>query len=116
MTRAAAAKSTLAHSRSCPSAATPGAVVTNLFTPDSDWISYHTVVSTPDDQIALAPGYPQRDWHQNGRHYYEYNMGDVKILDFFAYVSARYDVKREIYKGVNIEVYHAPAHPSMSMT
>ena len=52
---------------------------------------------------------------QNGRHYYEYDMGDVKILDFFAYVSARYNVRREVYNGVagpvSIEVYSAPAHP-----
>jgi ABC-2 type transport system permease protein len=88
----------------------PWGSVTNAFTPDSDWISYHTVVSTPDDQIAFAPGYLQRDWHQSGRHYYAYDMGDVKILDFFAYVSGRYDVKRENYKGVNIEIYHAPQH------
>ena len=87
---------------------------TSLFTPDSDWISYRTVVSTPDDQIALAPGYLQRDWHQNGRHYFDYNMGDVKILDFFAYVSGRYNVKRAVYQGVNgpinIEVYATPSH------
>jgi ABC-2 type transport system permease protein len=88
----------------------PWGSVTNLFTTDSDWISYHTVVNTPDDQIALAPGYLQRDWHQNGRHYYAYDMGEVKILDFYAYVSGRYDVKRENYKGVNIEIYHAPQH------
>ena len=40
-------------------------------------------------------------------------MGDVKTLDFFAYVSARYDVKREMYQGVAnpiaIEVYHDAA-------
>lgn len=84
---------------------------TNIFTTDSDWIQYHTVVSTPDTQIALAPGYPQREWHVNGRHFYEYSMGDQPILDFFSYVSGRYAVKRETYKGVNIEVYSAPAHP-----
>lgn len=83
---------------------------TNIFTPQSDWITYHTVVSTPDDQIAVAPGYLQRDWHSNGRHYYAYDMGDVKMLDFFAYISGRFAVKRETYKGVNIEVYHAPQH------
>jgi ABC-2 type transport system permease protein len=88
----------------------PWGSVTNLFTTDSDWISYRTVVSTPDDQIAFAPGYLQRDWHQNGRHYYAYDMGEVKILDFYAYVSGRYEVKRENYKGVNIEIYHAPQH------
>ncbi|MGI4828142.1 MAG: ABC transporter permease/M1 family aminopeptidase [Janthinobacterium lividum] len=84
---------------------------TSLFTTDSDWIRFHTVVSTPDSQIALAPGYPVRDWHSNGRHYYEYSMGDQPILDFFSYVSGRYAVKRTTYKGVNIEVYSAPQHP-----
>ena len=94
---------------------------TNLFTKDSDWITYNTVVSTSDrdsegqPQIAIAPGYLQRDWHQNGRHYFAYSMGDVKILDFFAYVSARYDVRRDVYQGVNgpinIEVYYDPHHP-----
>jgi hypothetical protein len=89
--------------------------VTNLFSPQADWITFHTVVSTPDDQTALAPGYLQREWHANGRHYYEYSMGDVRILDFGAYVSARYNVKRETYPGaignINIEIYSAPAHP-----
>ena len=87
----------------------------NLFVPEADWISYRTVVSTPDDQIALAPGYLQREWRQNGRHYFDYNMGDVKILDFYAYVSGRYNVKRDVYQGANgpitFEVYSAPAHP-----
>ncbi len=88
---------------------------TNLFTPQADWVAYQTVLSTPDDQVALAPGYPTREWHQNGRHYYEYSMGDLKIQDFFAYVSGRYNVRRESYPAingnVNIEVYSAPAHP-----
>ena len=83
----------------------------NLFTTDSDWIRFHTVVSTPDTQIALAPGYPQRQWHADGRNFYEYSMGDQPILDFFSYVTGRYNVKRETYKGVNLEVYSAPAHP-----
>jgi ABC-2 type transport system permease protein len=82
--------------QTCPTAATPTTAVTNLFSPQSDWITYHTVVSTSDDQIALAPGYPNGTWHQNGRHYFEYNMGDVRIADFFAYVSGRYDVKRDV--------------------
>jgi ABC-2 type transport system permease protein len=98
-----------------PARGDPVGSTTNLFTPQSDWITFHTVVSTSDDQIALAPGYPVREWHQNGRHYYEYSMGDVKVLDFAAYVSGRYSVKREVYPGaegnVNIEIYSAPAHP-----
>jgi ABC-2 type transport system permease protein len=92
----------------------PAGTLTNLFTPHSDWISYHTTVSTSDDQIALSPGYLTREWHANGRRYFTYDMGDIKTLDFFAYVSARYEVTRQIYPGVAnpiaIEVYHTPAH------
>ena len=83
---------------------------TSLFTSDSDWISYKATVSTPDDQIAMTPGYLQKQWHQNGRNYYTYDMGQVKILDFFSFVSGRYTVAKENYKGVEIEVYHTPAH------
>ena len=61
--------------------------VRNLFTRQSDWIHYQTTVSTSADQIALAPGYLQKDWVANGRHYFSYDMGDVQTLDFFAYIS-----------------------------
>ncbi len=87
----------------------------NLFGPNSDWITYHAVVSTSADQIALAPGYPEKTWTANGRHYYEYNMGDTHIQNFHAYISGRYAVQREVYEGpsgpVNLEVYYDPAHP-----
>src|SRR6185312_4617476 len=89
----------------------PWGSVHNGFTANSDWISFHTVVSTPDDQIALSPGYLQRDWHANGRHYFAYDMGGVKIADFFSYISGRYTVKKENYKGTNIEVYYDYHHP-----
>ena len=98
----------------------PVGTVTNLFTPNSDWITYRTTVSTSDSdsegqsQIAISPGYLTREWHENGRHYFSYDMGDVKTLDFYAFISARYDVKREMYQGaanpIAIEVYHIPAH------
>jgi ABC-2 type transport system permease protein len=88
--------------------------VTNIFTVDSDWISYKTTVSTSADQIALAPGYLQKDWTANGRHYVTYDMGDVRTLDFFAYISGNYQVTRDTYQGVDgpiaIEVYHLPEH------
>ena len=71
----------------------------NLFTANSDWITYHTVVSTSDDQIAIAPGLLLRAWQQDGRRYYEYSMGSTHILDFFAYMSARYTVRKEQYAG-----------------
>jgi hypothetical protein len=85
-----------------------------------DYIKFRTTVSTSDfdnegqPQIAIAPGYLQKDWHQNGRHYFTYDMGDVPMADFFNFNSARYEVTRDVYQGVdgpiNLEVYHIPAH------
>ena len=42
----------------------------------------------------MAPGYLQKEWTQNGRHYFHYMM-DQPILPFFSYLSARYAVKHE---------------------
>jgi hypothetical protein len=87
----------------------------NLFSPNSDWITFHTVVSTSPEQIAIAPGYLQREWQQNGRHYYEYSMGDTHVQNFYSFISGRYTVRREMYQGVNgpinLEIYYDPAHP-----
>lgn len=92
----------------------PAGSVTNLFSPSADWITFHTTVSTSDDQIALSPGYLSRDWHANGRHYFTYDMESARMADFFAYISGRYQVKREMYTGVAnpiaLEVYHDAAH------
>jgi ABC-2 type transport system permease protein len=86
----------------------------NLFTMNSDWVTYHTVVSTSDDQMAIAPGYLARSWQKDGRRYYEYGMGSTHILDFFAYMSARYATRKQSYAGSNgpisLEVYYDPAH------
>jgi ABC-2 type transport system permease protein len=93
----------------------PAESCVNLFTANSDWITYHTVVSTSDDQLAIAPGYLQKDWHQGGRHFFEYSMGSTHMLDFYAYLSGRYQVRKAVYVGasgpVNLEVYYDPAHP-----
>jgi len=82
----------------------------NIFLKQSDWITYHAIVSTSADQIAIAPGYLQRQWQEGGRNFFEYSMGSTNILDFFAYISARYQVRRENYKGTNLEVYYTPGH------
>ena len=93
----------------------PGHSVNNVFfAQESDWVTYHTIVSTSSDQIAVAPGYLQREWNDNGRHFFEYSMGSTHILDFFAYISARYEMRKETYHGaggdIALEVYYDPAH------
>jgi ABC-2 type transport system permease protein len=76
---------------------------------DADWISFDTTVSTAADQIALAPGMLQKEWTANGRRYFHYRM-EQPMLNFFAYLSARYTVKSTQHDGVAISVYYNPEH------
>lgn len=76
---------------------------------DADWVTFETTVSTSADQMAIAPGYLQKEWTENGRHYCEYKM-DSKILNFYAFLSARYEVKRDKWNDVNIEIYYNKGH------
>jgi ABC-2 type transport system permease protein len=86
-----------------------------FFRGESDWVTYHTTVSTSQDQTAVAPGYLQRQWQAGGRNFYEYSLGSTHILNFFAYLSGHYQVRKETYHGANgdvaLEVYYDAAHP-----
>lgn len=81
----------------------------SMFGADADWIDFETTVSTSGDQIALAPGYLQRSWTENGRNYYHYKM-DQKMMPFFAYLSANWQVKKGEWNGIPIEIYHDAKH------
>jgi ABC-2 type transport system permease protein len=68
------------------------------------------IISTSLDQIAVAPGSLVREWQQNGRRYFEYKL-DHSSLFFFSFISAHYEVAREDWKGIKIEVYYLKEHP-----
>jgi ABC-2 type transport system permease protein len=76
---------------------------------DSDWIDFEATVSTSQDQIAIAPGYLQKEWVEDGRKYFHYKM-DSKILNFYAFNSARYEVKKELWNGISLEIYYHKPH------
>jgi ABC-2 type transport system permease protein len=76
---------------------------------DSDWVRFETTISTAPDQIALAPGYLEREWTADGRRYFHYRM-DQPTLNFFSFQSARYAVKRDRWNDVALEVYYDPHH------
>jgi ABC-2 type transport system permease protein len=82
----------------------------NLFTTDSEWVTFHAVVSTSADQIAIAPGYLKREWRENGRHFFDYDMGSVKINDFFSFLSGHFNVKSDQWKNVKLEIFYQPGH------
>ncbi|MDX2285407.1 MAG: M1 family aminopeptidase [Bacteroidia bacterium] len=85
-----------------------------LFANDADWIGFEAVVSTEPDQIALAPGYLEREWNENGRRYFHYKM-DSKMAKFWNISSARYTVQRDVWKApdgrdISLEIYHHASH------
>ncbi len=87
----------------------------NFISAESDYVTFEAIISTAPDQIAIAPGYLQKEWTENGRKYYHYNMGEAKDFLFFNVISARYEVLRDKWVGkdgkmVNIEIYHHPTH------
>tara|TARA_R110002049_G_scaffold304526_2_gene499858 strand:+ start:321 stop:3704 length:3384 start_codon:yes stop_codon:yes gene_type:complete len=76
---------------------------------DSDWIDFEATVSTSEDQIAIAPGYLQKEWTEKGRRYFHYKM-DSKILNFYAFNSAKYEVVKDTWNDVNLEIYYHKGH------
>jgi ABC-2 type transport system permease protein len=89
---------------------------------EADWVHFETVVSTSPDQLALAPGYLEREWTENGRRYFHYAM-DAPMLPGWAYLSADWAVKKDRWVGpvatgtgpaatdtVEIAIYYHPDH------
>jgi ABC-type transport system involved in multi-copper enzyme maturation permease subunit len=86
----------------------------SLFGDDADYIRFEMVIGTEADQIAIAPGYLQKEWKDNGRQYFHYAM-DVPMVNFYSIVSARYEVLRDTWKNssgntVNLEIYYHKGH------
>ena len=81
----------------------------SLIGDDADNIFFEIIMSTSEDQIAIAPGYLQKDWIENNRHYFHYKM-DVPMFNFYSMVSARYVVAHDKWNDVNLDVYYHKQH------
>ncbi|RMD87130.1 MAG: hypothetical protein D6807_08450, partial [Alphaproteobacteria bacterium] len=77
---------------------------------DADWVRFRTTVSTSGDQIAVAPGYPVREWTDGGRRYVTYEM-DAPMQNLVAWLSGRYERRHAEWNGVSLDVYYHPGHP-----
>jgi ABC-type transport system involved in multi-copper enzyme maturation permease subunit len=76
----------------------------------SDWVDMSVIISTTPDQIAIVPGSLVREWQQDGRRYFEYKL-DHPSLNFCAFMSGRYEVAREVWNGIKLEVYYLKEQP-----
>lgn len=87
----------------------PTALGTNNLTRDADWIDFEATVSTSKDQIAIAPGYLQKEWIEDDRRYFHYKM-DQKMLNIYSFNSARYEVKKDVWNDIALEIYYHKGH------
>lgn len=85
------------------------ALMNNYVSADADWITYEAIVSTSDDQIGITSGDLVREWNENGRNYYHYKM-EQKVINFFAFISAKYEVQKDEWNGIPVEVYYQKGH------
>lgn len=66
---------------------------------------FETVVSTSLGQTAIAPGYLKRQWVEGDRAYFYYKM-DAPIWSFYSFLSGDYEVRRDTWNDIAIEVYY----------
>ncbi|MBL8263451.1 MAG: ABC transporter permease subunit [Xanthomonadaceae bacterium] len=100
----------LGEPRRMPKLEDEAARASTYITDDADWIDFRTTVCTAPDQIALSPGYLQKEFVRDGRRCFSYAM-DRPMLNFYSYLSARWQVKKGMYKDVPIEIYYDVKHP-----
>ncbi|MEX0678890.1 MAG: M1 family aminopeptidase [Pirellulales bacterium] len=70
---------------------------------------FRAVLSTSADQIAVTQGELQREWLKDGRRYFEY-VADRPIWPAISFSSAGYEVARDKWNDVTLEIYHDKKH------
>lgn len=76
----------------------------------SNYLNIETKISTSEAQIAIAPGdLIAEKGGENGRNYYHYKT-PKKVKFNFSFHSANYKKWGEVYKDIDIAVFHHPNH------
>jgi hypothetical protein len=71
----------------------------------TDQTLFEAVVSTDEDQVAVAPGKLHRTWEKDGRRYFHYAT-NAPIPNQYAFFSAKYAVDEVKWNNVTIQVFH----------
>jgi ABC-2 type transport system permease protein len=81
----------------------------NAFSANADWVEADITVTTDADQTPIAPGYVLSDVTKDGRRTTRFKP-EAPINHFFSIQSARYEVKRDKFKDVELAVYFHKGH------
>ncbi|MEL6191850.1 MAG: M1 family aminopeptidase [Bacteroidota bacterium] len=85
-----------------------------LFNDDADYATFRATVSTSADQIAIAPGKLIKEWEEDGRKFYSYQMkGEMDLI--FNISSAKYTVAEDAWQNPDgtegkIQLFHHASH------
>jgi ABC-2 type transport system permease protein len=77
--------------------------------PDADRVVIEAIVSTSIEQTALAPGVLQKEWTEHSRRFFHYKT-EQPIKFNLAFYSGEYEVKRDQWGEVPIELYYHAGH------
>ena len=77
---------------------------------DADFVDFKAVVSTSSEQIAIAPGYLQNEWTEGNRRYFEYKSTN-KVTNDFIVNSGDFEVAKDEWQDVDLEIYYHKGHP-----
>jgi len=74
-----------------------------------DLVTYEAVISTDKSQIAVTNGELVKSWTENNRNYFHYQT-DSPMNNTLVIHSGKYQVMKQTYDGLNIEVYYNKNH------
>jgi ABC-2 type transport system permease protein len=75
----------------------------------ADWVTADITISTEADQIVVAPGQMVSDVVDGDRRTSRF-VTESPVLNFFSVQSARYERTARMHDGVEMVVFHDPAH------
>ncbi|WGM41201.1 M1 family aminopeptidase [Caulobacter sp. NIBR1757] len=85
----------------------------NYLRHDADFMSSDITVTTEADQTPIAPGRRISDriiGTPTGKRRQAHFVTSAPVMPFFSIQSARYAIKRQTYKGIELEIYYQPEH------
>ena len=75
----------------------------------ADYVMVESTISTAGNQTAISPGTLVKQWEENGRNYFQYKL-DHPAQNFYSFISARFEVARKVWNGIDLEVYYDAKH------
>lgn len=84
---------------------------------DGEEIHFEMIMSTDVSQTAVVPGNLQKEWIENGRHYYHYKA-DSPMSNFYTMLSAQYELVKDQWhssgntstSSIDLEIYYHKGH------